>query len=253
MTRARSGRWTVERGERDYRDLGGLGLLALYQLDSADGDAARKRMMAAWFGTHGARYAWGLYDMYRRAPLHRYLRTDDEDWQEADLVAWVQAQRECDLQTPAPPIDEFFHNWCGWSRTTGRRLEGRAVRRIVAVVGSRRWPDRRALLAAQEQIETRLGYGDTPHFEAVVSGDAYGIDRLGQDVGAAMDLVVIKHKPTKQQWSGVGGYQWRNKRIAAAAAALLCITSPDTSTFGAGWTADYAENILHKIVERIGP
>lgn len=46
------------KGERDVRELGGFTDRDCRLLDSQPSDSVRRRMVKAWFGAHGGRWAW---------------------------------------------------------------------------------------------------------------------------------------------------------------------------------------------------
>lgn len=80
----------------------------------------------------------------------------------------------------------------------------------------------------------------------VISGGAYGVDewayQIATEQGYPVDVIV----PKFNRWSPEG-YQDRNKEIARRCDTLLCIRSDRSTTYGSGWTADYAEEIGKKV------
>jgi len=177
-------------------------------------------------------------------PPRYFLRYGSRPWREVDELGWVAAERQCGfgLHGVISPVTN------GFSCTTGQGpIRGRVVYDILAVVGSRHWDGvPYGLIKAQEIIEARLGYGhDGPRLDAVVSGHAVGIDRLGEDIAEALDLVVISHR-----FHGPGGYRERDEKIAQDATRGLCIRSSTSKSYGSGWTAERIEQ-LGKPIERI--
>jgi hypothetical protein len=49
----------------DVAALGGLGIREMALLDERPNDTQRRLTLVTWFGRHGARYAWGLYQQHR--------------------------------------------------------------------------------------------------------------------------------------------------------------------------------------------
>lgn len=58
-------------------------------------------------------------------------------------------------------------------------------------------------------------------------------------------------KPAVNNWMGIGGFKDRNMNIAESCDQLISIRSKDSTTYGSGWTADFAEGQLGKKVWRI--
>lgn len=82
--------------------------------------------------------------------------------------------------------------------------------------------------------------------KVVISGGARGIDTLAKATAKNMGFRVIEYMPQKSEWAS---YKARNKLIAADCTHLLAILHAQSTSYGAGWTADYAEKI-GKIVYR---
>lgn len=54
-------------------------------------------------------------------------------------------------------------------------------------------------------------------------------------------IQVVEFLPSNFHWDGTGGFKERNMKIAASCVCLVRIASETTTTYGSGWTADYAE------------
>jgi hypothetical protein len=191
---------------------------------------------------------------YRAGRSPRYfLQRQGRRWREVDEFGWVQAERETGfgLHGVISPITAGFS---GISKLTGQTVRGRLVFDIFAIVGSRRWHDNPGgLERAQEIIEARLAYGHHGlglRPDAVVSGHAVGVDRLAEDVAAALDLVVIRHLPQHRVPYDPSVYFERNTLIAQDATRGLCIISKTATTHGADDTVKKMRR-MGKPVERI--
>lgn len=122
----------------------------------------------------------------------------------------------------------------------------------LAIVGSRRFQgDKQAEDWAARLIQWILTrYHD--EIEHVVSGGAIGIDQLAATLAAFEDLTVVEFLPDpppkpaskSDNWNA---YKARDKLIAEDCTHLVCISHHKSSTYGAGWTADYAEKIGKKV------
>lgn len=80
--------------------------------------------------------------------------------------------------------------------------------------------------------------------EVVISGGAIGIDQLAATLAAFEDIPVIEHLPKAKNWPA---YKARNILIANDCSHLLAIRHRQSTTYGSGWTADYAERIGRKV------
>lgn len=122
----------------------------------------------------------------------------------------------------------------------------------LAIVGSRRFQgDTQAEDWAARLIQWILTrYRD--EIEVVISGGAIGIDQLAATLAAFEDLEVVEFLPDvppreagrSARWNA---YKARDKLIAEDCTHLVCISHHKSSTYGAGWTADYAEKIGRKV------
>lgn len=82
----------------------------------------------------------------------------------------------------------------------------------------------------------------------VISGGADGIDSMAAAIARAEGIEVIEHLAKNRRWAP-DGFQARNLLIAQDCTHLLCISHHASKTYGAGWTADRAEE-MGKIVSR---
>lgn len=124
---------------------------------------------------------------------------------------------------------------------------------ILAIVGSRDVEP----TAARSLINAAL---DRHKPIMVISGGAkanltsiraklVSIDTEAATIARAAGLVVNEILPTNFHWDGIGGFKERNQTIGDACICLVRIASTTTTTYGSGWTADYAER-MGKNVER---
>jgi hypothetical protein len=67
--RAHHGRDNYMKGRRDYVDLGGLTQHHMVYLTRRPSDRERRRVLTVWFGHHGGRYAWRVYNQYKNRNL----------------------------------------------------------------------------------------------------------------------------------------------------------------------------------------
>jgi hypothetical protein len=84
--------------------------------------------------------------------------------------------------------------------------------------------------------------------EVVISGGAIGIDQLAATLAAFEDIEVIEHLPVTKDWPG---YKARNILIAQDCTHLLAIRHSQSTTYGSGWTADYAEKLGKKVYRKV--
>lgn len=81
----------------------------------------------------------------------------------------------------------------------------------------------------------------------VVSGGAEGVDSIAE--GAARSLLYYEpeiHYPKNRRW-GPDGFKDRNIIIAERCHQLVCIRSRQSTTYGSGWTSDYAEQLGKRV------
>lgn len=88
--------------------------------------------------------------------------------------------------------------------------------------------------------------------EQVVSGGAKGVDSIAEEVANLYGIPVKTFLPDIPKWEGhydsflgqyLKGFKDRNKQIAEYCDTLIAIRSRFSTTYGSGWTADYAEEI----------
>lgn len=123
---------------------------------------------------------------------------------------------------------------------------------ILAIVGSRDC-HKNALFLIEGVIDRHrplmvVSGGATANLTARRNG-LMSIDAEAVKVAAQRGIGYAELKPTNFHWDGKGGFKERNIKIAETAMCLVRIASTTTTTYGSGWTADYAEG-LGKHVER---
>lgn len=115
----------------------------------------------------------------------------------------------------------------------------------LAIVGSTKFHgDAPARLWASGVILDFLNDYDP---EVVISGGAKGIDRLAKRIAEDEGYTTIEHLPLHPRWEPLG-YKERNERIARDCTHLLCIRHHASTTYGSGWTADFAEALGKEVV-----
>jgi predicted Rossmann fold nucleotide-binding protein DprA/Smf involved in DNA uptake len=118
---------------------------------------------------------------------------------------------------------------------------------ILAIVGTRRFSNPKGLDYARMIIAYEVSQFNC--WDSFVTGDAPGIDALVKETCDAWDRECQVLAPRYKRWEN-DGFQARNIRIAEACDELLCIRDPESTTYGSGWTADYADT-LGKPVTRV--
>lgn len=60
---------------------------------------------------------------------------------------------------------------------------------------------------------------------ALVSGHSPlgGVDWFAEEIAKQRGLDMIVHAPTRHTWDGLGGFKWRNRRIASGSDLVLCV------------------------------
>lgn len=117
---------------------------------------------------------------------------------------------------------------------------------ILAIVGS---VDLTQIQRVTAKIVIR-GIIRTYEDPQVISGGAYGIDQLAEGVALDEGCWKRKYEPRFRRWEPEG-FKERNMIIAQECDVLWSIRSMQSTTYGSGWTADYAEMELGKTVHRI--
>ena len=110
----------------------------------------------------------------------------------------------------------------------------------LAIVGSqdRHWSafddsvdDARELIMAEiERVQPDI----------VVTGDADGVDSWARQIAEMLKIPIREYKSEGYSWEH---FKLRNIKIAEDCDLLLCVRSKRTTTYGSGWTADYAEKL----------
>lgn len=93
--------------------------------------------------------------------------------------------------------------------------------------------------------------------DVVISGGADGVDTIAEIVASSLGYwedngKLVIHRPTVKRFYGAGGYRARDIVIAYQCTHLLRLACRQATTYGSGWTADYAES-LGRIVRRASP
>lgn len=121
---------------------------------------------------------------------------------------------------------------------------------ILAIVGSRAksWPSERERTAVQGLIEETIEWGLADGgISKVVSGGADGVDTWGVDIASQQYGLPTKiYLPDNFRWKP-DGFRKRNRQIVDNSTHLLAIISKHSTTYGSGWTADYAERHGRKV------
>lgn len=113
----------------------------------------------------------------------------------------------------------------------------------LAIVGSR------LITEEQEGFSKAIIQGILMYYLpiAVFSGGAEGIDTIAETESIVLNIHFKLFKPVKPQWEP-DGYKIRNMNIAEECTDLLCIRSKQSTTYGSGWTADYAEKLGKNVI-----
>lgn len=105
----------------------------------------------------------------------------------------------------------------------------------LAIVGSTKLAGNESALALVNAVLDR--YKPT----VVISGGAEGVDRIAAAVARGRGIEVDERLPKVRNWEH--GFKPRNKEIAEACDALVRIAIKGGTTYGSGWTRDYAKSI----------
>jgi len=76
----------------------------------------------------------------------------------------------------------------------------------------------------------------------IISGGAEGVDTIAEEIADARGIPKKIFLPDIHRWEP-DGYKARNILIAQECTHLLAIRCSKATTYGSGWTADYAESI----------
>lgn len=112
----------------------------------------------------------------------------------------------------------------------------------LAIVGSRSWWDE-DIPKARLIIDYAMEFLDPT---GIVSGGADGVDTWAEEAAVQWGIPCSVFRPKLECWEPQG-YKERNMGIAHTCDQLLCIRSHLSTSFGSGWTADYAESIGKKV------
>lgn len=82
----------------------------------------------------------------------------------------------------------------------------------------------------------------------VVSGGAIGIDSMAVAIARSMGIPYEVFLPKEKSWEG--GFKPRNILIAQACDKLLRVVAKSSTTYGSGWTRDYAAGLGKETWER---
>lgn len=118
---------------------------------------------------------------------------------------------------------------------------------ILAIVGSTKLDPGKQTEQAIEIITYAL-VNCRP--DKVVSGGAIGIDSLAESLAKERGIPFQKFLPKNKRWKP-NGYEARNRLIAEDCTHLLSIRTGQSTTYGSGWTADYAESIGKNVIRKM--
>ncbi len=74
----------------------------------------------------------------------------------------------------------------------------------------------------------------------VSGGEPTGVDAWAEQEANSWGVPTIIHHPKTKDWQG---FKARNILVAEACTVLYAIRSTKSTTYGSGWTADYAEKL----------
>lgn len=111
----------------------------------------------------------------------------------------------------------------------------------LAIIGTRRFADPDAERRARAII--RMAVGPLCHGDMVVSGGAKsGVDAWAEEISAELGKEIRIYLPEHPRWEP-DGYKARNILIARDCTGLLAIRCAHATSYGSGWTADFAEQL----------
>lgn len=116
---------------------------------------------------------------------------------------------------------------------------------ILAIVGSER------INAAQAEKAARLieELFDRYRPAKVISGEAKGVDTLVKIAAERRGIEFQGYPPAERNWER--GFKPRNMLIAQHCTHLVRLVKANPTTYGSGWTRDYAKH-LGKTTEEFG-
>jgi len=117
----------------------------------------------------------------------------------------------------------------------------RRKRKVLAIVGSISLQGSAEALCLIDRII------DEEKPDKVVSGGADGIDSMAIAAAKARGIDYEEFLPKTRRWWD--GFMPRNILIAEACTKLVRIVAKDSTTYGSGWTRDYARDKLKKPTE----
>lgn len=110
----------------------------------------------------------------------------------------------------------------------------------LAIVGNR-------ILASSSDAEKAIeDVLDKYNPNEVVSGGAVGIDSMAAKAAKRRGIALKEFLPEKKGWNY---YRVRDVKIAKYCDALVRIYSSKSTTYGSGWTADYARRLGKPVEE----
>lgn len=115
----------------------------------------------------------------------------------------------------------------------------------LAIVGSQLFHESWKYNVVDAMIKTFLIHQEP---DVVISGGCKtGVDRSAELLGkwygySEEDGTLIIHRPNNDQWEP-NGFKKRNIMIAEDCTHMLCIRDKGSTTYGSGWTANYADNL----------
>jgi hypothetical protein len=83
----------------------------------------------------------------------------------------------------------------------------------------------------------------------IISGQCHlgGVDEYVEEEASFRGIPFDANPAKRRTWKGKGGFKERNERMALKCTHLVAIMSERSTTYGSGWTADFAESIGKKV------
>lgn len=113
----------------------------------------------------------------------------------------------------------------------------------VAIIGSR-------TLANDPDMERYIQKILDKHREEItemISGGCIGVDEEAERMASLMGIPTNIYFPENKRWSP-NGYRKRNRAMAEDCDIIYALIDMQSSSFGAGWTVNYAKQIGKKVV-----